>query len=58
MLSITDPLNPPYLDFKRHVVENYIYNSIKALGNIYYYNNAGKEVDLVLEVNNKIIPFE
>lgn len=58
MLSIADPLTPPYLDFKGHIVESFIYNSLKKLGNIYYYNKAGKEVDLIIESDNQIIPVE
>lgn len=58
MLSIENPLNPPYLDFKGHIIENFVYNSIRKLGDIYYYNKAGKEVDLILETANKIIPLE
>ena len=58
MLSIENPLNPPYPDFKGHIIENFIYNSIRKLGSIYYYNKAGKEVDLILETGNKIIPLE
>lgn len=58
MLSIIDPLNPPYHDFKGHIIESYIYNSLKKLGNVYYYNIAGKEIDLIIEIGNKIIPLE
>lgn len=58
VLSLADPLNPPYLDFKGHVIENFIYNSLKKLGPLYYYNQAGKEVDLILELNDNILPFE
>ena len=58
ILSINDPLNPPYLDFKGHIIESFVYNSIKQLGNIYYYKKNGKEVDLILESGNKIIPIE
>lgn len=57
-LSIENPLNPPYLDFKGHIIENFVYNSIRKLGDVYYYNKAGKEVDLVLETGSKIIPLE
>jgi len=58
MLSIEDPLNPPYLDFKGHLIENFVFNSIKNMGDTYYYNKSGKEVDLILESENKIFPFE
>lgn len=58
VLSLADPLNPPYLDFKGHIIENFIYNSLKKLGPLYYYNQAGKEVDLILELDNNILPFE
>lgn len=58
MLSIVNPLNPPYLDFKGHIIESFIYNSVKDLGQVYYYNKAGKEIDLVIESGNKTIPVE
>lgn len=58
ILSIDNPLNPPFLDFKGHIIENYIYNSIRELGLINYYNIEGKEVDLILELAGKIIPIE
>lgn len=58
MLSIDDPLNPPYLDFKGHIIENFVYNSIKGLGEVNYFNKNHKEVDLILETENKIIPLE
>ncbi len=57
-LSINDPLNPPYLDFKGHIVENFVYNRVKEMGDVCYYNKTGKEVDLVVEFGNKIIPLE
>ncbi len=57
-LSIEDPLNPPYLDFKGHVIENFIYNSVKKIGDVYYHNKAGKEIDLIVESGNKIITLE
>lgn len=57
-LAIENPLNPPYLDFRGHIIENFVYNSIRETGDMYYYNLAAKEVDLVVESANKIIPLE
>jgi len=58
MLSIENPLNPPYLDFKGHIIENFVYNSIREMGEVYYYNLASKEVDIVVELAKKIVPIE
>ena len=57
-LSLQDPLNPPYLDFKGHIIENFVYNRVKKMGDVYYYNKAGKEIDLIIEAGNRIIPLE
>ena len=58
MLSVSDPLNPPFPDFKGHIIESFVYNSLKKSGNINYFNKSGKEVDLILETGNRIIPME
>lgn len=58
MLAITDPLNPPYLDFKGHIIESFVYNSVKRLGNVFYFHKSGKEVDLVIESGSRLIPIE
>jgi predicted AAA+ superfamily ATPase len=57
-LSIGDPLNPPCLDFRGHIIENFIYNCVKKIGNVYYYRKAGKEIDFIVEAGNEIIPLE
>ncbi len=57
-LSVDYPLKPPYLDFKGHIIENFIYNCVKKIGNVYYYRKAGKEVDFIIEAGNEIIPLE
>ena len=38
VLSMDNPINPPYPDFKGHIIETSIYNALKPLGNTYYYN--------------------
>ncbi len=57
-LSLDDPLNPPCLDFRGHIIENFIYNRVKKIGSVYYYRKAGKEIDFVVEAGNQIIPLE
>jgi len=58
VLNIDDPLNPVYTPFKGHVLENFVYNRLKGLGDTYYYNYNKKEVDFVVEFQNGLIPVE
>lgn len=57
-LSIKDPLNPPFLDFRGHIIENFVYNSIRKSDRVYYYNKSGREVDLILDSEDKVVPIE
>ena len=57
-LNIDDPLNPTHTAFRGHVIETYVYNAIKSLGQVFYFLKNKKEVDLILEIKNKIIPIE
>lgn len=63
VLHISDPLNPLYLPFKGHIIESYVYNLVKNLGDTFYYNFKEKEVDIViesstLEAEDRLIPME
>jgi len=58
ILNIDDPFNPAYAAFRGHIMETYVYNAVKHLGNVFYFLKNKKEVDLILETENKIIPIE
>lgn len=59
ILGIEDPILPSYLAFKGHIIENYVYNSLFKLNyDIYFYRQKNKEIDLVLEVSDRVIPME
>ena len=58
LLNIENPLQPAYMPFKGHIVENHVYNHLKKFGEVFYYNHNEKEVDFVLNMKDKIIPIE
>jgi len=58
VLNITDPEKPLYSAFKGHIIETYIYNAIKSIGTINYYNKNHKEVDLIISYEDTLIPIE
>jgi len=57
-LSIDDPLNPMYAPLCGHIIESYVYNAIKHLGDVFYFLKNKKEVDLILVIKGQVIPIE
>jgi len=59
ILEIDNFTNIPFIDFKGHLIENYVFNVLKnKYEKIFFYHHLQKEVDIVLEKGQEIIPLE
>ncbi len=60
VLSINDYKDMLYPDFTGHVIENYVFNSLSRLykDNIYFWSVNKKEVDIVVNQGQRILPIE
>ena len=60
ILKIDNFSNIPFIDFAGHVIENYVFNALKNRKNrnMYFYYKNSKEVDLILEKGQVLVPMK